>query len=216
MNRTMRPLLAFALTAGLAGTALAQSGPQAADKAAPPAAAPKMDPKKAAEMQKMMEAMQAYATLGPEHARMKAMAGTWDVSTQWWMEPGAPAQTETGKVEMKPVLADHYLLQEFSGNMMGQPFQGWGLMGYDNALKKYESVWADSMGTGLYWAEGTASKDGNTINFTTEGTDPMKKKIVKGRQVLRFEGDKKVVMEMYGPSMKGKEYKVMEITYTRK
>jgi hypothetical protein len=72
------------------------------------------------------------------------------------------------------------------------------------------------MGTGMMWAEGTASKDGNTINFTTEATDPMKKKIVKGREVIRFEGDKKHVLEMYGPSMKGKEFKMMEITYTKK
>jgi len=228
MTRMIRLSLAMVLTVGLAaGTAFAQGTPAPAEakakpappadaKAAPPAGAPAMDPKKAAEMQKMMEAMQAYGALGPEHAKLKSMAGSWDVATKMWMEPGMPAQDIPGKAEMKTILGDHYLMQEFSATMMGQPFTGWAIIGYDNALKKYESIWVDSMGTGMMWAEGTASKDGNTINFTTEATDPMKKKIVKGREVIRFEGDKKHVLEMYGPSMKGKEFKMMEITYTKK
>jgi hypothetical protein len=52
-----------------------------------------MDPKKAAEMQKMMEAMQAYGALGPEHAKLKSMAGSWDVATKMWMEPACRRRT---------------------------------------------------------------------------------------------------------------------------
>jgi hypothetical protein len=211
MTRTIGSALLVVL---FASTALAQE--KASKPADPPAAAPQMSPKQMAAMQKMMEAMQAHATLGPEHAELKKMAGTWDVAVKMWPDAGMPAQEFSGKAEMKMILGDHYLQQEFSSTMMGQPFNGIAITGYDNSLKQYESIWIDSMGTSIMWAEGKASKDGKTITMKTEATDPVKKKIVKGREILRIESDTKHVMEMYGPSLSGKEFKVMEITYTKK
>jgi hypothetical protein len=207
MTRTIGSALLVVL---LASSAFAQS------KDAKPADAPAMDPKKAAQMQKMMEAMQAHGALGPEHAELKKMVGTWDVAVKMWPDAGMPAQDFSGKAEMKMILGDHYLQQDFTATMMGQPFTGISITGFDNSLKQYEAIWIDSMGSSIMWAEGKASKDGKTINLKTEMTDPLKKKLIKGREVLRIESDTKHVMEMYGPSLAGKEYKMMEITYTKK
>ena len=41
--------------------------------------------------------------------------------------------------------------------MMGQPFSGVGIDGYDNLRKKYVTTWIDTMGTGIFSMEGTAS-----------------------------------------------------------
>ena len=51
--------------------------------------------------------------------------------------------------------------------MMGQPFTGIGVTGYDNHAKKYLSTWIDSMGTGIFSMEGTASMDGETITLNS-------------------------------------------------
>lgn len=215
MKRTTLGFYAMSLFS--AGAAFAQSGgapakpadAPAADKAAAPPAEPQMDPK-------LMEAMTRYATPGPEHAKLKSLAGSWDVKVTFWMDPKAKPEEVTGKTEFKSVLGDRYLMQEFSGNMMGMPFSGIGLVGYNNALKKYEQVWVDNMSTGFITGSGTADKEG-TITFAQQSTNALRNKVDKGKDVWKIEGDKKIVSEMWGPPPKGgKDFKMLEIVYTRK
>jgi hypothetical protein len=99
--------------------------------------------------------------------------------------------------------------------MMGSPFTGIGVTGYDNHTKKYVSTWMDSMGTGIFFFEGTASADGKTITQEACYDDPLKGPM-KWRSVTRIVDDNTLVFEMYGADKRGKEEKMMEITYTRK
>jgi hypothetical protein len=203
----------------VAGEARAQApADKAAGKPAQPAAAgaPEgMDPKKAAEMQKMMAAWQKFATPGPEHQQLKAMSGTWTAAVKMYMDPKAPPQESTGTTNNKMILGDRYLLQDYSGTMMGQPFNGWSISGFDNGRKKWLTFWIDSVGTGFLTGEGTADKTGKVITYQTQGTDPMTNKTVKGRQILRIESDSRIVFEMY-EKKGGKEMKLLEIVYTKK
>ncbi|HKA87874.1 MAG TPA: DUF1579 domain-containing protein [Haliangiales bacterium] len=201
------------LAAALLGSAaaLAQTETKPATKAAP-----KPDAKMEAEQKKMMDAWQKYGTPGAEHQKLKAMAGTWDAQVKMWVDPAAPAEEVAGKAEMKMILGDRFLQQEFSGSMMGQPFNGLGFVGFDNVRKKWISGWMDSTATGFYGGEGTADKSGNVITFATIATDPMTGKQRKGRDVWRLEAPNKFVFESYGPGKGGKEYKMLEITYTKK
>ena len=48
----------------------------------------------------------------------------------------------------------------FAGDMMGSPFSGIGLNGYDNNTGKYVSTWMDTMSTAILYFEGTAGPDG--------------------------------------------------------
>jgi hypothetical protein len=202
----MRALTMLVVVAGLLGSATVMAQD-----------APAMDPKKAAEMQKVMDAMQRAGTPGPEHARLKAMAGTYDVATRYWMEPGAEPQEMNGKAELKMILGDRYQVQEFSGNIMGQPYSGHGLMGYDNVKKKYFSLWADSMSTGLYTGEGTADKEGRVFTMATQMTDPVTGKVQKGKDVMTLNPDGSMTSEMWAPARKGgKMFKMMELRYTKK
>jgi hypothetical protein len=206
MKSPMRLVSAVAILLPIA--ALAQGG------AGAPAA---RDARKAAEMQKDMEAMQRYGALGPEHARLKSLVGTWDVEATFWMADGEQSGTSKATTEFRSVLADHWLQLDFKGDMMGQPFHGWGFLGYNNSLKKYQSVWFDSWGTGVMSGEGTADKDGKTITLVARDTEVRKNKVIIGKDIWRFESDKKLVYEMWRPSPRGgKLWKAMEIVYTRK
>lgn len=230
-----RFMLGFVLSLFGTTAALAQSGgapagapakpapdkpaPAAADKAAPtgdkaavkpaePASPPGMDPK-------AMAAMEAYAKPGPEHAKLKALEGTWDAKITMWMDPKAPPMEMSGKTENKMVM-DRYLQQQFTGDMGGMPFQGMGIVAYNNVLKKYQSTWIDNMGTGVITGEGTADKDGKTLTFTLVSTDAMKGKNVKMKDVWKIEGNS-ITTEMWAPPPKGgKDYKMMQIVYTKK
>jgi hypothetical protein len=202
--------LAFLLTVVLGtGAALAQKEGVAAE--------PKMDAKKAAAMEKYNEAMQKAATPGPEHEKLKSITGSYDVATKFWMDPAGPPQEMAGKSEIKMMYGDRYQVQDFSGTMMGQPFSGHSMMGYDVARKKYFSTWIDSTSTGMSIGEGTADKSGNVITFTTSMTDPRTGKVVKGKDIITINPDGTFTMEgWYPPITGGKPFKMMEITYTKR
>jgi hypothetical protein len=122
-------------------------------------------PEKQMDMQAVMEAYAKLATPGEPHKQLTSLAGSWTTQTKEWMEPGKPPTESTGSVEMKMVLGGRFLQQEFSGEMMGHPYSGIGISAYDNLLKRYVSTWIDTMGTGVFVMDGTASADGKTITL---------------------------------------------------
>jgi hypothetical protein len=172
-------------------------------------------PEKQMDMQAMMETYQKLATPGEPHNQFASLAGSWTTKTKEWMEPNKPPTESTGSCEQKMLLDGRFLHQECTGEMMGQPFNGIGVMGYDNHTKKYVSTWMDSMGTGIFLMEGTASADGKTITQKGSYNDPIEGPM-KLRGVTKIVDDNTEIFEMYSTGEKGKEAKMMEITYTRK
>jgi hypothetical protein len=165
--------------------------------------------------QAMMEVYQKLATPGEPHKQLASLAGSWTTQTKEWMEPGKPPSESTGSVEMKMLLDGRFLQQEFNGNMMGQPFSGIGITGYDNLRKHYVSNWIDTMGTGIFSMEGTASADGKAI--TLKGQDAeLEGGQMTHRAVWKIVDSNTQTFDMYGTHKGGKEMKVMEIVYTRK
>lgn len=167
------------------------------------------------DMQAMMEVYTKLATPGPQHKLLASMVGTWTTKTKSWMDPNQPPMESDGSCEHKMLLDGRFLHQECTGDMMGQPFTGIGLNGYDNHTHKYVSTWMDSMGTGIYFFEGTASPDEKTITQLSSYDDPMEGHM-KLRAVTKIIGDNSQVFEMFSTGKSGKEAKMMEIIYTRK
>ena len=105
-----------------------------------------------------------------------------------------------------------YLYQEFHGDMMGTPFTGIGLTGFDNQKQRYVSTWIDSMSTGIFFFEGTGDPEERTITQVCRYEDPVKGPM-KLRSVTRIVDDLTHVFEMYGTDKSDIEHKMMEITY---
>ncbi len=166
-------------------------------------------------MQSMMEVYRELATPGGPHKLLANMAGTWNVRSTCWMEPGGAPMEHTGISEQKMILGGRFLHQEFSGEMMGSPFNGIGTVGFDNHTKKYVSTWMDSWGTAIYYFEGTADEDGRTITQTCDYDDPVRGK-VKWRSVTRIVDINTMKFEMYTTDRSGSEEKMAEMTYSRK
>nr|WP_298124268.1 DUF1579 domain-containing protein [uncultured Pseudoxanthomonas sp.] len=198
MQRTT--LLSVAVsTLLLAGPAFAQDTP------------PAMTP----EMQAMMEAYQKAGTPGMEHGRLASMAGTYDLVVKSWHAPGAPPSTDPGTATRRMILGNRVMLEEVTSQMMGQPFSGQGLHGFDNVTGKYWGTWNDSMSTGLMVSEGTCDAQ-LTCTYTGTHHDPVTKKPQSSRMTTRWTDKNTEVFEMYGPGPDGKETKMMEITYKRR
>jgi hypothetical protein len=165
--------------------------------------------------QVMMETFKKLSTPGEPHKQLASLAGSWTTKTKEWMEPNKPPMESTGSVEMKTLLDGRFLQQEFTGDMMGQPYSGIGTSGYDNLRKRYVSTWIDSMGTGIFSMEGTASDDGKTITLKGQHDVPGGGHMTH-RAIWKLVDANTQIFEMYGTHGHGKEMKMMEITYTRK
>lgn len=163
----------------------------------------------------MMELWKQAATPGEPHKLFASLAGSWTTQTKEWMESGKPPMESTGTAELKMLLDGRFLYQEYNGQMMGQPFSGVGIDGYDNLTKKYVTAWIDTMGTGIFFMEGTASADGKTITLRGSHPEPGGGKMTH-RAVWKIADANNHTFEMYGSHGKEKEAKFLEIVYTRK
>jgi hypothetical protein len=165
--------------------------------------------------QAMMEVYKQLATPGEPHKLFASLAGSWTTQTKEWLEPGKPPTEATGSADMKMLLDGRFLQQEYNSTMMGQPFSGIGITAYDNLRKKYVSTWIDSMGTGIFMMEGTASADGKTITLKGQHAEAGGGQMTH-RAVWKIVDSNTQTFDMYGTHGHGKEMKMMEITYTRK
>lgn len=163
--------------------------------------------------QAMAEAMAKYGVPGEEHAELAKRVGAWNVDLKYWWAPGAEAQVMTGQSHFQMIMDGRYLFQEFVSEYQGETFEGGGLVGYDRLQEKYQGIWIDNMSTGIAISEGQM-KDGVLV---TEGDmpDPMIGATIHVRNVEKWVDENTWVMEMYRPGPDGKEFRSMQITYTR-
>jgi len=197
----IRNILTVTAALFLATSALAQEGGKA----------PEMTPEQKAEMEAYMQA----GTPGAPHQMLAASVGTYDLKVKSWHDPKAPATEEAGTATRKMILGGRVLVEDVNSTMMGSPFTGQGLRGYDNVSGKYWSLWMDSMSTGMMMSEGTCDAKG-TCTFNGSWNDAVTKAPYKVRMTTRWTSPTTEVFEMYGPAKDGKEMKMMEITYTKK
>ena len=168
-----------------------------------------------ADQKAMMEAMAKAGAPGAEHKGLEVLAGSWTTEVKMWMGPGEPTVSK-GASQNTAIFGGRYIRQEYTGEFMGEQFQGLGMTGYDNTLKRYVATWADSGSTGIMRMTGTY--DAATKTYTYEGLypDPMSGKEKPTRMAVRVVSNDQHVMEWWDPMPDGKWVKVMEITYTRK
>jgi len=201
----VRTLICLACVCLMSTAAVALAQPK--EKAAKPAA---MDPKA------MQDAMAKAAALGPQHESLKKLVGEWNCSVKSWMDPSGPPQETKSTSVVTAMMDGRYVQENVTGEMMGMPFSGMSVTGYDNIQKKYVSTWIDNFGTGIMMSEGTPDASGNVVKWTGESSDPMTGKKTKYRMVSRTVSDNQRTYEMYSTGPGGKEAKMMEITYDRK
>src|SRR6476661_9555315 len=158
------------------------------------------------DQQAMMELWKKMAVPGEPHKLFASLAGSWTTTTKEWMEPGKPPTEATGSADMKMLLDGRFLYQEYNAQMMGQPFSGVGIDAYDNMTKKYVTAWIDSMGTGIFMMEGTASADGKTITLKGSHPEPGGGRM-SHRAVWKIVDGNTQTFDMYGTHHGGKEMK---------
>lgn len=202
--RIVRTAAALAVTAFFAVAASAQEKPKAAE-------APKVP-----SQEEMMKAWMEVATPGGGHKKLEPIVGTFTVKTKAWMDPSKPPEETVGTSENKWILGNRYVEQRIEGQMMNQPFSGIGYTGYDNYKKKYVGTWMDNMGTMIMVSTGTVDASGKKFTSWSTIDDVVMKKPVKIKALLTIVDNDHHRFEMWGPGPDGKNFKTLEIEYSRK
>ncbi len=163
----------------------------------------------------MAAKFEAAGKIGPQHEVIKKLAGTWTYSVKFRMDETQPWIEETGKTQTKAIMGGRFTIGDSSGvSSDGQPFEGMGINGYDNVSNKYVCVWLCNCGTGIQFMEGTADTAGKVITYTGTCNCPIEGAGQKGKWVQTTVDDNHFNFDGY--SYKGgKEWKCMEIHYTR-
>ena len=163
----------------------------------------------------MMRKVEAAGTPGPGHKALNALVGVWKAEVKCWMDPSGSPEVSQGRSKTSWKFNGRFLEEEFHGEMMGKPFTGQWLLGFDNTKQTFNSMWISDNQTSMFVSEGKGDQGNKIITLegkaTCPGTDrtdlPMK-------TVLRLLSPDKHVVEMYDSSQ-GQNAKTMEITYTR-
>jgi Protein of unknown function (DUF1579) len=170
--------------------------------------------KKAPTEAEAMAAWVAAGSPGDPHKVLARFAGSWTTKTKVFPGPGAPAMESAGSAECKLILGGRFLESQHTGSMMGMPFEGRGLDGYDNFRKRYVGTWTDNMTTAIIQLTGQLSADGKTLTYEGTMDEPATGEKDKVHQFIsRFISENEIHFSIV---VKSTGFKMMEMTYTRK
>lgn len=164
----------------------------------------------------MMKNWEEYMTPGETHKMLAKWDGEWNGDVTMWMAPGSPEQKSASTAVNKMIMNGLYQQSTHSGNMMGMPFSGQSTVGYDNHRKEFVSTWIDNMGSGIMVLRGPWDEATKTITLKGTMVDPGTKMDTDIRETFKIIDDNTQEMEMFIMTPDGKEFKTMNIKYTRK
>jgi hypothetical protein len=158
---------------------------------------------------------QGHLTPTKEHEALAEDVGTWEGDVTMWAAAGAEPMKSKG-VETNEMLGKMWLMSHYEGDMGGEKFAGRSAVGYDPIKKKFYGGWVDTMSPFMMKFEGDYDEASHTLTMNSEGTSVLTGKPEKMKLITTWEGKDKKTFEMHATGEDGKEWKMMEIKYTRK
>lgn len=153
------------------------------------------------------------------HDKLYSMIGEWDYTITYKTAAAAESNVSTGKVFNEIVLDDSFLSIKADGIMNigahDMPYEGEGLIGYNNVTGQYSFVWADTTSSGLMSGEGTYNENNNTIVLKGQFTPPFAKKKQDYRTEISFAEDGSFTRKTITKDTSGKEFTMIEVVYSQ-
>ena len=153
---------------------------------------------------------------GASHQLLDVFAGAWDVKITFWSDPKAAPQDSQGSSQLTWILGNRFLKEDFTGDVLGESYQGLGLMGYDAASRRFTTVWLDSLNTAIAMQKGSYLPDTNTFELTGEVYDPLLGRTKTTQTQIHITSKDAYTVTMIDTAPNGREFKSLEIVYTRR
>ena len=151
---------------------------------------------------------------GPEHARLTAMCGTWDVEVTFWFKPGGPGLTTKGTSTIRPLFDGLFVEEKIEGTLNSTPFTTLAWTGFNIATHQYEATRIASTNT-IRIAE-TGAYDEKTRTFELKADYPMAGETWRQRTVIQPTSADAMIATSYLSFGQVPEWKAVEIKYTRR
>src|SRR5258707_11962380 len=95
----------------------------------------------------LLAATATTATADPEHDRLTAMCGTWDIEMTLWTRPGGPGITIEGTSTIRPLLGGLFIEEQIDGALNGRAFTTLAWTGFNTSTRMYEATRISSTNT---------------------------------------------------------------------
>ena len=151
---------------------------------------------------------------GPEHARLTALSGTWDVELTFWLQPGTPAMVSRGVSTIRPLFDGSFIEEKIEGTLRGAPFTTLAWTGFNTSTHQYEATRISSTNT-IQIAE-AGSWDEAAKRFELKGSYAMAGETWTQRTLIEPTSANTMVAASYLSFGKVPEWKALEIRYTRR
>jgi hypothetical protein len=158
----------------------------------------------------------ALSKPGPSHRLLEVFVGTWDAKLSFRSGPGGKAEVSPGTSTISWILGERFIKEEFTGEALGERFQGLGITGYDSAARRFTNVWIDSLNTALATSFGKYLPEENRFDFVGEVYDPLRGAMKTTRSMMRVVSTNKYEFVMFDTTPDGAEYEALQIEYTKR
>ena len=127
------------------------------------------EPPTAEELEVLTKRMSEAGQPGPEHERLAALAGVWDVEMKIWPQPDAEPIVAAGRMQSEMILGGRFLRQQVA--IESGPFAGEALsfLGFDRRSSEFTVVGMDTSGT--YWVTAKGPVGDDSARLVLSGTD---------------------------------------------
>jgi hypothetical protein len=156
----------------------------------------------------------APAAGGPEHDRLGALCGTWDVEITFWLRPGGPGLTSKGISTIRPLFEGRFIEEKIESTLNGTPFTTLAWTGYNTSTRQYEATRIASTNTIRIAEAGTFDEPRN--QFELKADYAMEGQIWHQRTVIQPTLADAMVAASYLSFGSVPEWKSVEIKYTRR
>ena len=154
------------------------------------------------------------AAAAPEHARLAAMVGTWDVEMTFWTRPGGPGVNTKGTSTIQSLLGGLFIEEKIEGALNGTPFTTLAWTGFNTMTHQYEATRISSTNT-MRIAE-TGGYDEKSGQFELKADYPLAGETWHQRTVIHPLSADAMVAASYLSFGSVPEWKGVDIRYTRK
>lgn len=173
-------------------------------------------------MEEMQAVMERATALGEEHEALEVFLGDWDVEIRVHL-PGAPGeqpetQTSHGTARGEWVVEGRWLGVRVTGEMMGAPYTGFSLRGWDSYAQNWVTASVTSMDNALNVTRGVKVDPEGGI-FAEYGaldeylTGELNKPY---RTITRLDGTDRYTTEVWDMGIGAEGMKVVEFEFTRR
>lgn len=153
---------------------------------------------------------------GPEHHRLAALCGEWNVTMVSVDERGRETEIARGVGQLESILDGRFVRWSATLGIAGAPRTTMGFLGFDLRSKTYELLMISNLATGMEVARGQGDPERGGLRFTLEQVDPASGASIRAISVLRIVSKDHFALDQIANDSVGQERVVQRHHYRRK